>query len=276
MRIEITSDPVEFRARVAGFLERDPLRHTVMCTVVENEITGLTVTEELSYFASVHEGDEVIGVAMRTAGRGVWLGEVPERAIPELVERFAELLPEIRDVDGSESAALAFAQGWARLHGTTPRQVLAERLYRLGELRIPRAPGAPRRATEADLELCGRWVAAMARELEAFHLGLSESALRARIRAGRWWLWEDDGRPVSLTAHQIPLRGWARIGPVYTPPETRAHGYASALVAHVAQVIRDLGADVCLYTELGNPTSNKIYQAIGFEPVLDQIMYAFD
>lgn len=276
MRIEITSDPVEFRARVAGFLARDPLRHTVMYTVVENEITGLTVTEELSYFASVHEGDEVVGVAMRTAGRGVWLGEVPERAIPELVKRFAELLPDIRDVDGAESAALAFAQGWAALHGTTPRLVLSERLYRLGELRTPPAPGAPRRATEADLELCGRWIAAMARELENFPLALSESALRARIRAGRWWLWEDEGRPVSLTAHQVPLLGWARIGPVYTPPETRGHGYASALVAHVSQVIRHLGADVCLYTDLGNPTSNKIYQAIGFEPVFDQILYAFE
>jgi predicted GNAT family acetyltransferase len=62
-----------------------------------------------------------------------------------------------------------------------------------------------------------------------------------------------------------------RIGPVYTPPEHRGHGYASALVGEVAQRALDAGHRVCLYTDRDNPVSNRVYAAIGFEPVLDQV-----
>ena len=67
-----------------------------------------------------------------------------------------------------------------------------------------------------------------------------------------------------------------RVGPVYTPPEDRGHGWASALVAEGTQWLLDEGREwVCLYTDLSNPTSNRIYQAIGYEPVLDFDQYEF-
>ncbi|GAB2509787.1 GNAT family N-acetyltransferase [Nocardia heshunensis] len=271
MRVEITRDAGDFQRRVSGFLDRDPLRHTLICTIVDNEMTGLVVPVEPSVFASVHS-DDVVGVALQTAGRGVLLGEVPDAAIPELVKRFAEVLPEVPDVIGVETGAAEFARRWSELRGASYRAGRHERLYRLGIPRVPDAPGRPRTATADDVEVCGKWITAMDGEV-GIYLSLSESALRARLATGRWWLWEDGGRPVSLTAHQVPIRGWARIGPVYTPPETRGHGYASALVAHVAGTLRAAGQEVCLFTDLANPTSNKIYRAIGFEGVLDQAQY---
>jgi predicted GNAT family acetyltransferase len=63
--------------------------------------------------------------------------------------------------------------------------------------------------------------------------------------------------------------GVDRIGPVYTPPEARGRGYGSAVTAHLTQHIRAGGADACLFTDLANPTSNKIYAAIGYRPVAD-------
>ncbi|MDX6374309.1 MAG: hypothetical protein QOD98_3297, partial [Nocardioidaceae bacterium] len=33
--------------------------------------------------------------------------------------------------------------------------------------------------------------------------------------------------------------------------------------------LRDSGTRVCLFTDQANPTSNKIYAAIGYEPVVD-------
>ena len=66
-----------------------------------------------------------------------------------------------------------------------------------------------------------------------------------------------------------------RIGPVYTPPSERGHGYASALVAAASQAQLDEGLAFCfLFTDLANPTSNHIYQAIGYEPVTDIDAYA--
>ena len=92
----------------------------------------------------------------------------------------------------------------------------------------------------------------------------------ARIAEGRVWLWEDMlGRPVSLVGFNAPALGVARVGPVYTPGPDRGRGYASVLTAHVSRVLRDSGAKVCLFTDQANPTSNKIYAAIGFQPVVD-------
>ena len=78
------------------------------------------------------------------------------------------------------------------------------------------------------------------------------------------------GEVVHLTAHNPPSFGVARIGPVFTPKEHRGQGYASAGVAGVSRLLREQGADVCLYTDQANPTSNKIYAAIGYVPVVDQ------
>jgi predicted GNAT family acetyltransferase len=89
-------------------------------------------------------------------------------------------------------------------------------------------------------------------------------------------LWEDP-QPVSLAG----FGGWTptgvRIGPVYTPPELRRRGYASALTAELSAQLLAGGLRYCfLYTDLANPTSNRIYQAIGYELVCDSADYAFD
>ncbi len=64
---------------------------------------------------------------------------------------------------------------------------------------------------------------------------------------------------------------------MYTPPEARRRGYASALVASVSQAALDAGRRFCfLFTDQANPTANHIYQAIGFEPVRDVDAYVFD
>jgi predicted GNAT family acetyltransferase len=62
----------------------------------------------------------------------------------------------------------------------------------------------------------------------------------------------------------------ARIGPVYTPPEYRGHGYGSAVTAAATAAVLAAGAVPVLYTDLANPTSNKIYQAIGYRAVADR------
>jgi predicted GNAT family acetyltransferase len=85
------------------------------------------------------------------------------------------------------------------------------------------------------------------------------------------------GEPVSLAAARGETPNGIRIGPVYTPPEHRGHGYASAVTAAASQDQLDRGRHfVFLFTDLSNPTSNKIYQAIGYERVCDVDMYRFE
>ncbi len=94
---------------------------------------------------------------------------------------------------------------------------------------------------------------------------------------GGFELWEDGGRVVSLAGYGAPTANGIRIGPVYTPPEHRRRGYASALTAGVTQKLLDRGRRFCfLYTDLANPTSNSIYRQVGYEPVSDVDQWRFD
>jgi predicted GNAT family acetyltransferase len=139
-------------------------------------------------------------------------------------------------------------------------------------------PGALRLATEADRGLLRAWVAAFL--VEAFGRSDPEQAVvlvDRSFRAGTrtWYLWEDDG-PVSVAAAGGPTPNGIRIGPVYTPPEHRRRGYASALTAATSQAELVKGRRfIFLFTDLSNPTSNMIYQAIGYEPVIDVDQIAF-
>jgi hypothetical protein len=136
-----------------------------------------------------------------------------------------------------------------------------------------------RPTTTEDRPVVRDWIEAFM--LEAFgEVDLEEVA----ANADRWlarrnrtlYLWED-GEVVSLTGVGGPTPNGIRIGPVYTPPAARRRGYASALVAAVSQAELDAGRRFCfLFTDLANPTSNHIYQAIGYEAVRDFNAYGFD
>lgn len=91
-----------------------------------------------------------------------------------------------------------------------------------------------------------------------------------------YWLWEDAGRVVAWSGHGNPTGRGIRIGPVYTPPELRGNGYATGLVAAQSRWLIEHGYDFCfLYTDLGNPTSNAIYERIGYRQVAEAAKYEF-
>jgi predicted GNAT family acetyltransferase len=97
----------------------------------------------------------------------------------------------------------------------------------------------------------------------------------ARLDDGGVFIW-DDGGPVSVVAMSPPVAGVPRIGPVYTPPAHRRRGYAGMAVAEVSRGALTAGARTCmLFTDLANPTSNKIYAEVGYERFGDWAEYRF-
>jgi predicted GNAT family acetyltransferase len=86
----------------------------------------------------------------------------------------------------------------------------------------------------------------------------------ARLRQQGLLLW-DDGQPVSMVGVNPAVAGVVRIGPVYTPRPLRRRGYAGSAVAAVSRRALAGGAARCmLFTDLANPTSNKIYAEVGY------------
>ena len=89
-------------------------------------------------------------------------------------------------------------------------------------------------------------------------------------------IWELDGVPVSVAGFGSPTSIGIRIGPVYTPPELRRRGFASALTADLSRRMLDRGYRFCfLYTDLSNPFSNKVYLRVGYEFVCESADYSF-
>ena len=153
-------------------------------------------------------------------------------------------------------------------------------MYRATAIRPPaEVPGRPRAATRADRNLLVSWLRAFTAEA----LGDVESPAQDSERwvddrlggAGGVVLWEVD-EPVSLAGWGGRTPNGIRIGPVYTPPEHRRRGFGSAVTAAVSAEQLAAGRRFCfLYTDLANPTSNRIYVDIGYEPVCDSADYAF-
>jgi predicted GNAT family acetyltransferase len=93
---------------------------------------------------------------------------------------------------------------------------------------------------------------------------------------GELLLWIDEGTPVSLAAAGGATPSGLRVGPVYTPPQRRGRGYASAVTAAVSAGALARGWEYCfLFTDLANPTSNRIYRRLGYEPVCDVDQWVF-
>ncbi|MBF6124135.1 GNAT family N-acetyltransferase [Nocardia brasiliensis] len=276
MRIEITTDAAEFRARTESFLLRDPLRHTVITSSVAGHIAGLASGTSTPRFLSLHADDgAVAGVAMRVQDRDVYLGELPHKGAGEVADALAEVEPEAAGVEGLLGDATEFAERWSARFDVGFHESYRARLYRLGVLRVPDVPGALRRATESDAELCLEWAEAMYADGGMTWRPTESDTIRRRVGAGQLWFWERDGQPVSLAAHQIPVYKWSRIGLVYTPSALRGRGYASAVTAGLAQDLRADGLDVCLFADVANRTAGKIYQAIGFHPTHEFVHHTF-
>jgi predicted GNAT family acetyltransferase len=72
---------------------------------------------------------------------------------------------------------------------------------------------------------------------------------------------------VSLAGITRPVAGVARVAPVYTPAALRGRGYAAAVTAEISRRALEEGLAVVLFTDVANPTSNALYQRLGYRPV---------
>ena len=242
---------------------------------------------EPPYLATVADAAGLAVVVVRTPPWGAVLsepgadGERLLAAIELLVADLAGVDPALRGVSGPSACLGPFVERWCAATGTIARPELGERIYRLSRVNPPRGvDGAWRLAAERDRGLLRQWLAAFHAEALPPGTPKPEDAFVDRLvrRDDRFaYLWEADGRTVSLAGAGARTPNGRRIGPVYTPPADRGHGYASAVTAAASADQLARGARFCfLFTDLANPTSNAIYQRIGYEPVSDVDQVAFD
>ena len=285
--LEFYDDPAAFLRDVEDVLAQDPVVTTVVSTVTQRvaaaDARGEARGEHPTWWVAVREGGRVVGTAMRTAPfppYPLYVLPMPEEGARALARALHERGEQVTAVNGALPAAEHVADELARLTGGRGEVHEHMRLWEVTAIVSPEQPaGLLRQARAEDADLVTAWwndftaaadeQAGRAGEPTMVELIERDEAVR-RIEEGGVWLWEDEsGRVVHLTAHNPPAFAVARIGPVYTPRDARGHGYASATVAAVSQRLLNQGVRACLFTDQANPTSNKIYEALGYRPVVD-------
>jgi hypothetical protein len=267
MAWHITDSVDEFLAGAGDFLRARPVENTTL----------LTISDKLRRRGPHAYGERTPmfgwcadGAFLRTPPRGAVLSEMPPVAAAELAVSLAGT--DLPAVDAPTGVVDAFAAEWQRLTGVTPQAAGHHRLYRLDKLTPPDppAPGAGRIAGDGDRDLLVDWMTAFQRDVGEVPHGAADF-VDDKLTHGGLLLWEDGGSPVSMAGTTQPAAGMVRVQAVYTPREHRAKGYAGAATVAVTQQALDAGAtDVVLFTDLSNPTSNALYQRLGYTRVEDR------
>lgn len=266
MEVRLVPDPRLFSEVAGEFSEADPFSTSVIGVHTSAVVAGLRPCGPEDLWAAVVDRGRVAGVAMHTPPFSLFVSRMAPAAASALARAVFGLARHVPGVTGEVVAASAFAGTWAVASGARRAVERNMRMYRLQKLRPPSVPGCAQLAGDNDIEVVTQWFAAFHAEAAPHRPGedVVEVAKR-RLAVGQLSIWVDDGKPVSLAGCSPPAGGVARVGPVYTPPLHRRHGYAAAVTAAVTRSAIDGGSPhVVLYTDLANPTSNSVYQSIGF------------
>ena len=292
MPITITriDDPREFLARAGSFLEAHEAANSLPFGI-SNTLIRSPEYFPTHYLALVQEDEHILLASLMTPPNNLIIAYIPDaEALGEKLDQALDLLardvqrsyPQLPGVMAQTGVAERFARRWQAVSGQSYELLFHERAFSLSSMRpMTSPPGALVRATVADRDLLVRWTLDFGEEaLGDSDLAEAERTVDARLGDGDpeargLYLWVD-GAPVSMAGYTGPTPHGIRVGPVYTPPELRGRGYASALVAQMSQALLDGGRSFCfLFTNLANPTANHIYEEIGYEAVVDVDVYTF-
>ncbi|PFA70752.1 GNAT family N-acetyltransferase [Bacillus sp. AFS015802] len=175
-----------------------------------------------------------------------------------------------------KETALQMTHGWCHVTGESFSIRMNQRVYQLNkvkDIRISRGKMVPVRSGQE--ELLAKWISEFVADTEVISMAGDEALKRAKdmIQNEPYvFFWEVDGKPVSMARAARRTENGITVNFVYTPSEFRKKGYASSVVAELSRLLLKDHSFCSLYTDLDNPTSNKIYMEIGYEPVCDSMM----
>lgn len=271
MQVVIDSSAAEWLAHVEPLLLRAEAENNLLLGLAELAVNdperfgqGLTLTR-------VVDGHTVVGAAMINAYNLV-LSRQTDEALGVLAAHLADAQTAFPGVLGPDDVPERFLQRWSTHTGGTASLRQSQRIFecRRVEPLVP-APGSLRVPRESEIPTLSEWRC-------AFHEAVNSAALdddpagaiRRMMERGEIVVWDDDAEMVSCAATTRRTPRGAVIAFVYTPPEQRNRGYATACVAELTRTKLAAGAELCcLYTDLANPTSNAIYARIGYRRVCD-------
>jgi GNAT superfamily N-acetyltransferase len=276
LKLKYHTSAGEFLAKAEKFLLQAEIANCVMLSAPLRMRDKPNKNDAGSYFATIEQNDTVIAAAFCPPRKWLNLSRLPIDAIDLLVEsmRLHRAAPEFVVADAE--SAMHFAQAWANANALHYVEDYGLRIYQLERVMPPRpTPGSLRLGEMKDEQLVAEWSEAFDAEVDYGDSTAIKGLMLTALQEHRLYFW-DDGGPVSMLARNAPTPNSERVSVVYTPPELRGKGYGAAANAALAQIILDSGKRyACLFADINNAISNKMYVKIGYEVVCDVARYKF-
>lgn len=274
LKLNVFNDAKAFLAEAQTDLEEDEAANALMLGNALREAVAPEGGSQSGYFAVAADVEGLAAAAALSSGQGAALAgsrERPEAALGLIVDDMLARELAVSHVFGPARLAKRFAELWCARTGGRYELYFTQVLYQLTEVLPPRAAaGGMRPACLEDIPIVMDWSKGFDREIHGRVRGSDDELQRTteeRVRAGELYLWED-GEPVSMALHSRSTRRVAMVSKVYTLPARRGRGYGAATVAALSQQLLEQGYEsTTLYTDAGNPATNRLYRKIGYRPI---------
>lgn len=280
MQVAFQNNPRDFLAKCGSHLEQNEAEHNLILSLCRSAEQKLKRGEKIDMrFSALFNDNDFVLAAVQTPPHNLVLSKSSQPEIEKLAETLAEKKFHFPGIVGPSDVASIFANKWTQLTGQNAIEYMDQIIYVLRKTLLPPpVEGEFRFARPEEASLIAGWITAFAQDAlpKAQHM-MGESALKKakeKIESSQLAVWAIKGKPVAQASIAGITENVTRIGMVYTPPEQRGHGYASAVVAHLSQLQLDQGKKMCcLYADARNPVSNSIYRKIGYEFVGRSSLY---
>lgn len=277
MNVVRIPEAIGFEARMRDLLRAREAENHLMLGILEILISSPPRPDERRHFWTVDDGTHTVGGAFWTPPFKPVMTRMEERVLSALFERMTEGPDALNGISGPAGVAGLFAERWRSGRAGPCRKIMDMRIRELTRVNeTPMPPGRFRGAMTGDLP----WFLEHAR---VFHesIGLDEPVdvekeVGEYVRDHRLFLWEKDGIPVSMAGWTGPTPSGARLNLVFTPGDLRGRGYSRACVSGLCRWLLAQGRKTCfLFSDAGNPFSNRVYDRVGFTDVCDWELYEF-
>lgn len=278
MEWKFYGDPIAFNDKTETLLYLNEDKNSLFLGIVNQIKNG---RYEDYFLALAEEGDEVLAAALMTPPHPLQFIIFEDK--PELAEGLAELLRKsglvVSGIVGDKETARKFAEIWAEETNKEIELHMDEGLYRIDAVvkGLERSPGTWRVANKRDADLLAEWFLLFEKDTGIGASSREDAGARIELflEDKEIYVWEVQGQVVSCMKKSRPSKNGISVGFVFTPEEYRRQGFARTLVADVTEELLLEYDFAMLYTDLKNPTSNKIYSEIGYEQIGNPVHLKF-
>ncbi|HEA71166.1 hypothetical protein LCGC14_0779570 [marine sediment metagenome] len=285
MRTRFYEDVNEFYDQTFPFLVREEVKNCLPLTILNSlKINIQKYGKEPPLMFLLAENGTIELISLMTPPHDLIISYTAKlNNIEILVEELLTRNVYLPGVLSFKAAADKFTKLWCERNSMGFQLMRRERIYKLVE--VSGDTLGDRQlfvATKSQQSIVLEWARKMLTEAlieiteEELERNINNFKVEFEHNESRIYLLFDNKKPVSMARKAGKSPHGNAVNLVYTPPLLRRKGYATECVAKLSKLLLEEGNEYCfLFTDLSNPTSNSIYQKIGYRPIIDENHYKF-